>query len=51
VSVQASCGDKALDEAAASAARSLAFTPVMRGKDPVAIYLNLTVKWREASAP
>jgi peptidyl-prolyl cis-trans isomerase B (cyclophilin B) len=51
VSVQASCGDKALDEAAASAARSLAFTPVMRGKDPVSVYLNLTVKWREASAP
>ena len=51
VSVQVSCGDKALDEAAVSAARSLAFTPVMRGKDPVSVYLNLTVKWREATAP
>jgi peptidyl-prolyl cis-trans isomerase B (cyclophilin B) len=51
VSVQSSCGDKALDEAAVSAARSLAFTPVLRGKEPVAVYLNVTVKWREAPTP
>ncbi len=51
VSVQSSCGDKALDEAAVSAARSLAFTPALRGKEPVSVYLNVTVKWREAPTP
>jgi TonB family protein len=51
VSVQSSCGDKALDEAAVSAARNLAFTPVLRGKDPVSVYLNVNVKWQEAPTP
>ncbi len=51
VSVQSSCGDKALDEAAVSAARSLAFAPALRGKEPVAVYLNVSVKWREAPTP
>src|SRR5262245_48516883 len=50
-SVQSSCGDRALDEAAVSAARSLAFTPVLRGKEPVSVYLNVTVQWREAHTP
>ena len=51
VSVQSSCGDKALDEAAVSAARGLAFTPVLRGKEAVSVYLNVTVNWREAPTP
>jgi len=51
VSVQASCGDKALDEASVLAAKSLSFTPALRGKDPVSVYLNVKVKWREAPSP
>ena len=51
VSIQSSCGDVALDEAAAKKAGGLIFTPALRGKEPVAVYLNVAVKWLEPAAP
>ena len=51
VSLQATCGDRALDEAAMNAAKVLRFTPAHRGKDPVAVYLDISVKWTEESLP
>jgi len=49
VYLQASCGDPALDEAAVSAARNLLFTPVLRGKEPVPIHLNVSGRFLGAS--
>jgi len=51
VSLQSSSGDRALDEAALKAARGLVFAPAMRGKDPVAVYLNLRVQWESTLPP
>jgi len=51
VSLQLSCGDAALDEAALSAARKMVFVPAMRKKDPVPVYLNLPGRFVETPAP
>jgi peptidyl-prolyl cis-trans isomerase B (cyclophilin B) len=51
VSIQTSCGDVALDEAAAKAAGKLVFAPALRGKEPVAVYLNVAVRWLEPARP
>ncbi len=48
-SVQASCGDTAMDQAALEAARKLIFSPAMRGSEPVPVYLNVSVKWQETA--
>jgi len=48
VSLQASCGDAALDEAAVEAARRMIFTPAARGKEPVPVYLNLPGRFLRA---
>ena len=50
-SLQSSCGDTALDQASLKAAHDLIFTPAMRGKDPVPVYLNVSVKWVDPAAP
>ncbi len=41
VSLQVSCGDDALDQAAVAAARRMVFVPAARGEEPVPVYLNL----------
>ncbi|HMC83077.1 MAG TPA: TonB family protein [Candidatus Polarisedimenticolia bacterium] len=41
VSLQVSCGDPTLDEAAVAAARRMVFVPAARGKEPVPVYLTL----------
>ncbi|HMF10050.1 MAG TPA: TonB family protein, partial [Thermoanaerobaculia bacterium] len=51
VSVQVSCGDRALDETAAGAAKALSFVPARKGKEAVSVYLNVAVKWNNPSAP
>jgi TonB family protein len=48
-SLQDSCGDTAMDQAALAAARQLLFSPAMRGTEPVPVYLNVSVKWQEPS--
>ena len=45
-SIQVSCGDTAMDQAALEAARRLIFIPAMRGEEPVPVYLNVSVKWQ-----
>lgn len=51
VTLEISCGDPALDEAALAAARRMAFAPALLGEDPVAVYLNLPVKFVESPSP
>jgi TonB family protein len=51
VTLEISCGDPALDEAALAAARKMAFAPALLGKDPVPVYLNLQVKFVETPSP
>ena len=48
-SLQASCGDTAMDQAALGAARQLLFSPALRGTEPVPVYLNVSVKWQETA--
>jgi peptidyl-prolyl cis-trans isomerase B (cyclophilin B) len=51
VSVQVTCGDRALDETAAAAAKSLTFTPARKGQEAVPVYLNVPVKWKSPATP
>lgn len=48
-SIQTSCGDTAMDQAALEAARKLIFSPAMRGSEAVPVYLNVSVKWQETA--
>ena len=49
--LEISCGDPALDEAALSATRRMVFAPALQGEDPVAVYLNLPAKFVETPSP
>ena len=50
-SVEMSCGDAGLDEAALASARKMVFVPALLEKESVTVYLNLPVRFVEAPAP
>ncbi len=51
VTLEISCGDPALDEAALAAAREMVFVPAAMGKDPVTVYLNLPGRFLPTPSP